>query len=457
VDGGIRHPNTKEHSVKESIVAPNRQAALFEEAQTVLASGVSASLRLHPYLGRPFYLTRGDGPYVFDLDGNRYIDFNMSNGAAMLGHNHPTVGAAVREGLEAGIIAAAETPYHERLASVLTQIIPSAERVRFASTGSEVTLVALRLARHVTGRVKFLKFEGHFHGLTEPFLFRQADPANADGRSIPSSDGVPESHGADVIIVPWNDAEAFDAVMTRHGSELAAVIVEPVFFNAGCIPPESGFLALLRSRTRETGSILIFDEVLSGFRMALGGVQELSGITPDLSTFAKALANGMPLSALVGSTDLMSQLAPTGPVVHSGTYSGHLLSVLAALATLTELRKPGIYDHLRATSESFYQGMQAIFDRHGLPIRVQGLGTRFGLYFGRTQRVRTLNDARGHDHDLHQRFVLGCLDRGVYFHAFSGRGVPGHAGFSLSHDDEVLATALEVFDAVAANLRGATT
>ncbi|HEV2067457.1 MAG TPA: hypothetical protein VGR08_11535, partial [Thermomicrobiales bacterium] len=152
-----------------------------------------------------------------------------------------------------------------------------------------------------------------------------------------------------------------------------------------------------------------------------------------------------------------SQLAPTSPVVHSGTYSGHLLSVLAALATLTELRKPGIYDHLRATSESFYQGMQAIFDRHGLPIRVQGLGTRFGLYFGHTQPVRTLNDARGHDHDLHRRFVLGCLDRGLYFHAYSGRGVPGHAGFSLAHDDEVLATALDVVDAVAANLKGATT
>lgn len=436
----------------EAPATANSQAAMFQDAQGVLASGVSASLRLHPYLERPFYLQRGEGPYVFDTDGKRYLDFNMSNGAAMLGHKHPAVDAAVRQGLDAGIIAAAETPFHGQLASVLTEIIPSAERVRFASTGSEVTLVAIRLARHVTGRPKFLKFEGHYHGLIEPFLFRQADPFSPDGRIVPSSGGVPEQEGVDVVIVPWNDVDAFEAAMTRHADDLAAVIVEPVFFNAGCIPPEPGFLELLRRRTRETGSILIFDEVLSGFRMALGGVQELSKITPDLSTFAKALANGMPLSALVGRADLMAELSPTGPVAHSGTYSGHLLSVLAALATLEELRKPGVYEQARATSLHFYQEMQAIFDRHGLPVRVQGMGLRFGIYFGRNEPIRVLNDARGHDHDLNRRFILGCFERGVYFHAYAGRGVPGHAGFSLAHEAEHLATTLEVIEAVAGDL-----
>ena len=439
--------------VQPTVESPT-QANVFRGAQGVLAGGVSASLRLHPYLDRPFYLQRGDGPSVFDLDGRRYLDFNMSNGAAMLGHHHPAVDAAVREGLDAGIIAAAETPYHGQLASVLTEIIPSAELVRFASTGSEVTLVAIRLARHVTGRAKFLKFEGHYHGLIEPFLFRQADPFSPDGQVTPSSGGVPANEGADVVIAPWNDVDAFEAAMTRHADELAAVIVEPVFFNAGCIPPEPGFLELLRQRTQDTGSILIFDEVLSGFRMALGGVQELSRVTPDLSTFAKALANGMPLSALVGRADLMAALAPSGPVVHSGTYSGHLLSVLAALATLTELRKPGVYERVRATSARFYQEMQAIFDRHGLPARVQGMGTRFGIYFGRSEPVRVLNDARDHDHDLHRRFILGCFERGVYFHAYAGRGVPGHAGFSLAHEAEHLATTLEVIDAVVADVKG---
>jgi len=242
--------------------------------------------------------------------------------------------------------------------------------------------------------------------------------------------------------------------MREHGDAIAAVIAEPVHYNAGCIPPEPGFLELLRERTRETGAILIFDEVLSGFRIALGGVQEYTSVTPDLSTFAKALANGMPLSALVGRADLMEQLAPNGPVAHSGTYSGHLLSVLAALATLEELRRPGVYDQLRETSQTFYTDLQDVFDRHGLPVRVQGLGARFGLYFGRREPVRQVADAAAHDHELNRRFVLGCLDRGVYFHAYHRTGAPGHCGFSLAHTDADLAESLTVMEAVAAELAG---
>jgi glutamate-1-semialdehyde 2,1-aminomutase len=223
-------------------------------------------------------------------------------------------------------------------------------------------------------------------------------------------------------------------------------------YNAGCIPPQPGFLELLRQRTRETGSILIFDEVLSGFRVALGGVQAYSGVTPDLSTFAKALANGMPLSALVGRADLMEQLAPNGPVAHSGTYSGHLLSVLAALATLDVLRQPGLYDDLRETTAAFYRELQEVFDRHGLPVVVQGLGTRFGLYFGRREPVVRAEDAAGHDHELNRRFVVGCLERGVYFHAYHRHGAPGHCGLTLAHGDAELAEALAVMDSVAAEL-----
>lgn len=428
--------------------AGNRSEQVWDAARGVMAGGVSASMRYHPYLGQPFYVSRGEGPYLFDLDGRRYLDFNNSNGAALLGHGHPAVQGAVQAGLEAGIIAAAETPYHEQLAQTLTEIIPSAERVRFASTGSEVTLVAIRLARHATGRAVVLKFAGHFHGLTEPFLFGPGD----DGEPVPTSGGVPEGYGADVIVVPWNDPEAFEAAMRRRGPEIAAVIAEPVHYNAGCIPPRPGFLQLLRERTRETGSLLIFDEVLSGFRVALGGVQAYAGVTPDLSTFAKALANGMPLSALVGRADLMEQLAPNGPVAHSGTYSGHLLSVLAALATLDVLRRPGLYDDLRETTAGFYADLQATFDRRGLPVRVQGLGARFGLYFGRREPVARAADAAAHDHELNRRFVVGCLERGVYFHAYTRSGAPGHAGLTLAHRDADLAEALTVIDAVAAEL-----
>lgn len=424
---------------------------LYENARGVLAGGVSASMRMHPYFGRPFYLSRGDGAYVFDTAGRRYIDFNGSNGAALLGHHHPAVTAAVQRGLELGTIAAAETEFHQQLATIISEIVPVAERVRFASTGSEVTLVAVRLARYATGRSKILKFAGHFHGLTEPFLFK---PDDAGLGVVPSSGGVPEAYGADCLIVPWNDPEAFEQALAEHAGQIAAVICEPVFYNAGCIPPEPGFLERLRARTSDEGIVLIFDEVLSGFRMALGGAQEEYGITPDLCTFAKAIANGMPLSVLAGRSDLMEQLAPGGPVAHSGTYSGHLLSVLAAIATLDELSLPGVYPELRMRSDAFYNALQALFDQRGLAVRVQGLGARFGIYFGRREPVRTYSEALGHDHELNARFVSGCLERGVYFHAYNRVGAPGHSGFSLAHDDAVLDEALTIMAHVIDKLAG---
>jgi glutamate-1-semialdehyde 2,1-aminomutase len=422
---------------------------LFTEAQAVLAGGVSASMRLHPYLGRPLYVARGEGPYLYGLDGERYIDFNMSNGAALLGHDHPAVKRAVLRGVELGIICAAETPYHEALAEKLIEIIPAAERVRFSSVGSEVTLVALRIARQATGRVKYLKFDGHFHGLTEPWLYRHADPLDPESTVIPSSGGVPASAAADAVMVPWNDADAFERAMERHGDELAAVFCEPLHYNAGCIPPEPGFLEVLRERCTAHGVVLVMDEVLSGFRTHLGGVQAQYGVTPDLTTHAKALANGLPLSSVSGREDLMLLLAPTGPVVHSGTYSGHLLSVLAALATLEELSAPGVYDRINATADAFYRDLQAIFDRAGVPARVQGMGARFGIYFGITKPVRTWTDAMGHDHELNRRFAAGCVERGVYFHGYTKQGPPGHAGFSLAHTDADFAETLDVAEAVA--------
>jgi glutamate-1-semialdehyde 2,1-aminomutase len=422
---------------------------LYENARGVLAGGVSASMRMHPYLGQPFYVSRGEGPYVFDTVGRRYIDFNGSNGAALLGHHHPAMTEAVQRGLDMGTIAAAETEFHQELATMISEIVPSAERVRFASTGSEVTLVAIRLARHATGRSKILKFTGHFHGLTEPFLFK---PDQEESDVVPASGGVPEAYGADCLIVRWNDAEAFERALAEHTGQIAAVICEPVFYNAGCIPPEPGFLDLLRARTCDEGIVLIFDEVLSGFRMVLGGAQEEYGVTPDLCTFAKAIANGMPLSVLAGRADLMEQLAPGGAVAHSGTYSGHLLSVLAAMATLDELRRPAVYPELRKRSDAFYTALQELFDRRGIAVRVQGLGARFGIYFGRREPVRTYSDALGHDHEMNAMFVRGCLERGVYFHAYNRSGAPGHSGFSLAHDAAVLDEALAIMADVVADM-----
>ncbi len=425
---------------------------LFEQAQNVLAAGVSAGMRVNPYLGRPLFIERGEGAYLYDVDGRRLIDFNLSNGAALLGHDHPAVKQAVIHGVELGIICAAETPFHEQLATRMVEIIPAAERVRFSSVGTEATVVALRIARAATGRTKYLKFDGHFHGLAEQWLFKRSDPFDQSSPIVPTSDGVPAHLASDIVMVPWNDADAFETAMKTHGAELAAVFCEPIHYNAGCIPPAPGFLELLRERTREHGAILVFDEVLSGFRTSAGGVSATYGVTPDLTTHAKAIANGLPLSSISGRADLMAELVPTGGAAHSGTYSGHLLSVLAALATLDILAAPGAYDEINARADRFYGQMQEVFDRNGIPVRVQGKGARFGIYFGRTEPVTTWTDAADHDHVMNRAFVQQCWERGVAFHGYTKQGPPGHAGFSLAHTDADLDESLNIFDAVAANL-----
>ena len=424
------------------------QSELFSAAKQVLASGVSASMRFNTYLGQPLYTARGDGAYLYGVDGKRYIDLNLSNGATMLGHNHPQVKRAVTEGLRAGVICSSETPYHEKLAAQLVEIIPAAERVRFSTVGSEATLVALRISRAATGRTKFLKFDGHFHGLTEPWLHHHERPGDPDSTIVPSSKGVPSSMSSDVVMTAWNDADAFERVIARHGEQLAAVFCEPVHFNAGCIPPAEGFLQLLRDRTVEHGIVLVFDEVLSGFRTHLGGAQAQYGITPDLTTHAKALANGFPLSSVSGKAELMNERAPAGGVADSGTYSGHHLSVLAAIATLEELREPGLYDRLNRTADAFYADLQAIFDRSGVPARVQGMGARFGIYFGLTHPVNTWSDALSHDHHLNRLFVTGLFEHRVYIHGFSRQGPPGHAGFSTAHTPKDFADVLTAVEDV---------
>jgi glutamate-1-semialdehyde 2,1-aminomutase len=425
---------------------------LINRAKDVLAGGVSASMRHHPYLDRPLYITHGDGPYIWDEDGNRLLDFSNSNGATMLGHNFPAVQEKINEMMARGPVTAGESEEHIELAERLCKIIPSAERVRYASTGSEATSLALRLARHVTGRDKFLKFTGHFHGLSDAFLFQPRPTIHASAKPQAVSGGVPTSYAYDSLSVSWNDIEAFDDMMGREGNQIAAIICEPVWYNAGCVPPDEGFLQHLREAADQHGCVLIFDEVLSGFRMAPGGAQEYYGVTPDITTLAKAVANGMPLSVIAGKAEIMEELAPGGAVAHSGTYSGHPLSIAAANASTEILSKKKTYNELNKTANWFYEQLQESFDAANVPVTVQGLGTRFGIYFNRQDPVRTSEDANDNDHDLNARFVTGCIERGIYFHAYRTSGAPGHNGITLSHSRDDLSDALDIIKDVAKSL-----
>lgn len=440
-------------------VQETRMAALRERAAASLPAGVSASARVNAALGHPLHVSRGDGCRVYDVDGRPYIDFNLSHGATFLGHNHPTTRAAIERALAMGVVCAYETEHHTALAEAIRATIPCAERVRFANTGSEATLIAIRLARAVTGRPKLLKFWGHFHGLHDGVLYNAHSPAALTDPGpyltpVRESAGVPAELDATLLVVPWNDEGAIRQALAEHGEEIAAVIMEPINYNQGCITATPEYLRLVRNLTTKHGCVLIFDEVLSGFRTGPDCAQGYYGVTPDLCTLAKAIANGVPLAAVAGREDLMNGLAPIGGAAQSGTYTAHLFGVLAALATLDVIRTPGFYDGIGARAERLYGGLSELFSRHGIPARVQGLGARFGLYFGRTEPVRDHGDAVQSDAALAAAFIRACIAEGVYFHAY-GSLVVGHHGISASHSEADIDEALERIDHALRELRHA--
>ena len=425
---------------------------IWAVAQRHLPGGVSASARIHASLGRPFLAARAKGGRVWDVDGREFIDLNMSFGASLLGHGHPAVNAAIVRATELGVMCGYETEFQSRLARRLTELIPSAELVRFAGSGTETTWHALRTARVATSRPKVVKFEGHFHGYSDSLGFsfwpkaERAGPARAP-RTVPESAGMPEGMADLTIVLPWNDIAALEETLARDGDQVAAVMMEPVNYDAGTILPQPGYLEAARELTSRHGAILIFDEVLSGFRSSVGGAQELYGVTPDMTTLGKALGGGTALSAFVGSREVMSAVSPLGPAVHSGTYNAHLVPILAGLAFLDEATQPEFYPRLRAQEAFFYPELQAIFDRVGLPVRVQAQGARFSLLFGLDREPQNYRDVLGHDTALANRFYGHALEGGVYFHA------SWHHGFSSAHTRADLAEALERIEQAARRLR----
>jgi glutamate-1-semialdehyde 2,1-aminomutase len=416
--------------------------ALYAEAQRYFPGGVTATARANPAIGRPFYVARGDGAYVYDLDGREYVDMCVSHGASLLGHNHPRVRAAVAQALELGGICAYETPHHVALARLIAELVPCAEMVRFAGSGTETVMHALRLARAATGREHVIKFEGHFHGYSDFLNYSWAPPLDQAGppdapRPYRESAGIPERLDGLVTIVPFNDPAALEAAFARHGDTAAALLLEPINYDSGCIEPRPGFLQLCRELCDRYGVVLLFDEVLTAFRMAPGGAQQYTGVTPDLCVLGKAFGGGMPISALAGRREIMRHLKPLGRSELSGTYLAHLTAVLAATAALETYRAPGFYERLSALGERFYSGFRDLAERSGVPLRIQHVGPRFGMYFGVTGEVTNYRQAAQQDHAMLRKFVAGCIRRGAYFH------VAAHHGFSAAHDEAALDRALE--------------
>jgi glutamate-1-semialdehyde 2,1-aminomutase len=417
----------------------------YERAREYLAGGVTASTRLNRALGHPLLIDRADGCRIWDLDGREYIDLCCSHGATLLGHGDPTVRRAVEQVLARGAACSYENELHTELARLLCATVPCCERVRFTGSGTEATMHCLRLARACTGRSRILKLEGNFHGYHDQVMYSIGTPADRLGPESapaphPGSSGLPDGLEQNLVVVPYNRTDLLEEAFRRHAEELAAVICEPVYYNAGCVLPTPEFLAALRRLTADHGVLLIFDEVLSAFRMAPGGAQEYLGVTPDLCTLGKAVGGGFPLSVFGGKRHLMDRLMPTGDCQHSGTYNGHPVAVAAGIAAVTAYRQPGFYPHLNALAERLYSGLDALFARHGVVARVQGLGARFGVYFGVRECVRSYRDALGHQREQMLRFVAAAIGHGVYFHDYGGAAC--HHGFcaalTLADVEEVL-------------------
>jgi glutamate-1-semialdehyde 2,1-aminomutase len=386
--------------------------AAFARAKAVIPGGVNSPVRAFRSVGgSPVFISSAHGASLVDLDGNAYIDYVMSWGPLILGHAHPTVVEAIRTAAAFGTSYGAPTEAESEMAELVIAMVPSIERVRFCSSGTEATMSALRLARGFTGREKVVKFAGCYHGHGDAFLISAGSGALTNG--VPDSPGITAGVSRDTLVVDYNDLDALTEAFRLHGDEIAAVIVEPYVGNMGLVLPLPGFLAGMRDLCTRHGAILIFDEVMTGFRVAPGGVQEREGVTPDLTTLGKIIGGGLPVGAFGGRADIMAKLSPEGPVYQAGTLSGNPLAMAAGLATLRGLQQPGVYAHLEHLGERFTSGMSAVFTRHGVPHVTAHRGSMVGFFLTEGP-VTNLASAKQSDTGLYGRFFHAMLDRGVY-------------------------------------------
>lgn len=419
---------------------------LFERAQRHIPGGVNSPVRAFRSVGgTPCFFERAKGARIWDADGHEFIDYVGSWGPMIVGHSHPEVLQAVCDAAANGLSFGAPTAREVEIADLLTELIPSMDMVRLTSSGTEATMSAIRLARGYTGRSKIIKFEGCYHGHSDSLLVKAGSGALTFGQ--PSSAGVPPELAAHTLVLDYNVPQQLVDTFVQYGDQIAAVIVEPVVGNMNLIAPNAEFLRTMRDVCTQYGTVLIFDEVMTGFRVALGGAQALYGITPDLSTFGKVIGGGMPVGAFGGRRDIMEQLAPLGPVYQAGTLSGNPVAVAAGLATLKLIQVPGFHQRLSEVTGQLTAGLTDVAKKHDIAFSAQHVGGMFGLYF-RAEVPQTYDEVMECDKEAFNHFFHAMLDEGVYFapSAFE-------AGFvSAAHDAAEIAATLAAADRVFAKM-----
>ncbi len=415
----------------------DKSKALFAKALTRLPGGVDSPVRAFRAVGGdPLFIDRGEGAYLIDVDGNRYIDYVLSWGPLILGHAHPRIVGALVEATAQGTSYGAPSPLELELADLVMSLMPNIEMIRFVNSGTEATMSALRLARAFTSRDKIIKFEGNYHGHADMLLVKAGSGVATLG--LPDSPGVPAAAVADTLIARYNDLSSVERLFGRHDGSVAAVIVEPVAGNMGMIPPVDGFLAGLRELTSSAGALLIFDEVMTGFRVHPGGAQTLYGITPDLTTLGKVIGGGLPVGAYGGRREIMEMIAPAGPVYQAGTLSGNPLAMRAGIETLKTLKEPGVWDAIDAAAAQLVAGIGASAAAAGVPLQQSHVGTMFGQFFIDEAVVDWATASRA-DAGRFATFFRAMLENGVYI-------APSQfeAGFlSAAHDTAIIERTIE--------------
>lgn len=425
----------------------SKSEQLFEKAQKVIPGGVNSPVRAFKGVGgTPVFIEKAEGAYIIDSDGKRYIDYVGSWGPMVLGHNHPAIIDAVLKAVPNGLSFGAPTESEITLAELVCKLVPSIELVRMVSSGTEATMSAIRLARGYTGRDKIIKFEGCYHGHSDSLLVKAGSGALTLGQ--PSGPGVPADFAKHTITCIYNDLDSVKQAFEQYPTEIACLIVEPVAGNMNCVPPKEGFLQGLRELCDQYGTVFIIDEVMTGFRVSLGGAQAYYGVKPDLTTLGKIIGGGMPVGAFGGKREIMEAIAPTGPVYQAGTLSGNPIAMAAGLACLTELSKAGNEEKLAEKTKTLAEGFKALAAKHKVPFVVQYVGGMFGLFFTEQTEVTSFQEVMKCDAEKFNRFFHLMLEQGIYLapSAFE-------AGFmSLAHSDADIEATLQAADKAFAQL-----